>query len=528
MLESAHMLGTTLGGGLVGEGLSGWLVLAAIGVPLLPLLAAVVIGVGALAGWPRGDAGEPVVARVAVGAMAGALLLLGVLQLYALVSGEPPGHVTLTPWLGRAWIDEGRYHVPLSLTLDRLGLAMATLAALCTLLTTRFSVAYLHREAGFARFFAILSLFNGGVLLVLLSGNAVLAFCGWELVGLTSYLLIGYATERPTATANAARVFVTNRFGDAGFIMGIMSAMVWLHSVEWPTILAVTPQLDPLPVRLLAGGFLLAALVKSAQFPFAAWLGRALEGPTPSSAIFYGALMVHVGLFLMLRLEPLLLQTPMLLGLLFLAGLGTVIYGVIVGFVQTDVKSALIFSTQTQVGVLFMACGLGAFDLAAWHLALHTVWRTYQFLNAPSYMHQVPFPPPPAWGWLRSRRWLFTAALQRFWLDPVADAWITRPTRLLAQDLQSFDDRLVNRLLGFSSISTVLPASHERGVLGRLLERVANWCHWFESRFVLSSGDGILHLFRALSGSLLLIDRLLGEPRYLVLMIVLTFLVILV
>jgi NADH:ubiquinone oxidoreductase subunit 5 (subunit L)/multisubunit Na+/H+ antiporter MnhA subunit len=146
-----------------------------------------------------------------------------------------------------------------------------------------------------------------------MAGNAMLAFIGWELAGLSSYLLIAYAYDRPTATANATRVFVTNRIGDAGFIIAIVLSLFWVGGVEWPDILASSSTLNTLQAGLIITCFLLAALVKSAQVPFAPWIARALEGPTPSSAIFYGALTVHAGLYLVIRLAPLLREIPELM-----------------------------------------------------------------------------------------------------------------------------------------------------------------------------------------------------------------------
>ncbi len=505
-------------------------------VPVLPGLAAAWIGIGLLGGWNRGEAGEKSTARVASWATALAFGLLLVVDLRAFLAGSAPGSMRLAPWM-----ETTGYRVMIGFTLDRLGLAMATLAALLSLLTVRFSIHYLHREVGFHRFFAILSLFVSGLLLFLLAGNAVLAFVGWEWMGLTSYLLIGYATGRTTATRHATRILVTNRVGDAGFTVAILLAFIWLGGSEWTDILGGSTRLTSLQLGLLTGGFVLAALVKSAQVPFATWLGRALEGPTPSSALFYGSLMVHVGVYLLIRLENLLIHSPFLMAILVLLGGLTALYGTLVGWVQTDVKSGLICGTQTQVGLMFVACGLGWFDLAAWHLALHAGWRGYQLLSAPSYMHFLDGPVPSSW-WIRRlqrHRGLFAAALARFWLDPLTDLLITHPSQSLARDVQSLDDRLVNRLMGSGAMERILfghPGAEEGaserwttgvGVMGGLLEQLANWSQWLEDRILSVGGEGMVHTVADLGVYLLRIDRLFSEPRYLVLMIVLTFVVVL-
>ncbi len=174
----------------------------------------------------------------------------------------------------------------------------------------RFSANYLHREAGFHRFFIILSLFLAGIQLVFLAGNGLLAFVGWEMCGVSSFLLIGYAWQRPVATGNALFAFVTNRGGDAGFLLGLGFAAAWLGSFEWPALTGAAAACRWSRRACWSLGFVIAALAKSAQLPFTPWIARALEGPTPSSAIFYGAVMVHAGVYLLLRLSPLLAQVP--------------------------------------------------------------------------------------------------------------------------------------------------------------------------------------------------------------------------
>ncbi|MEO5341237.1 MAG: hypothetical protein H7837_12105 [Magnetococcus sp. MYC-9] len=500
-------------------------------VPLLPALAAFWIGLGLLAGWNRGERGERATARVASWAVGASLGVILGLDLHALLSGTVPGSIRLLPW-----IDTTGFRVMISFTLDRLALSMTTLAALLAWLTIRFSVNYLHREAGFHRFFACLTLFISGLLLFLTAGNGVLAFVGWELMGLTSYLLIGYAVDRPTATRNATRVFVTNRLGDAGFTVAMLLAYTWLGSSEWTDILGGFSLLSSMQFGILSGGFLLAALVKSSQFPFAAWIGRALEGPTPSSAIFYGSLMVHAGVYLLLRLEGLIGRSPFLMVVLILLGALTAVYGLLVGLVQTDVKSALICATQTQVGLMFLACGLGWFEWAAWHMALHASWRAYQFLSAPSYMHFLDGPTAPVWAGLHGQQRLFAAAQARFWLDPLADLLITRPSQSLARDVQSLEDRLFNRLLGSNAMERILfgraISSGESipggvGLPGGGLAYLANRLSGLEERIVGLGGEGMLTTVAGLGRTLMRIDRLFSEPRYLVMIILLTFSVIL-
>ena len=508
-------------------------------IPLLPLLAAGWIGLCMVAGWHAGEQGERSVSRVALIAVLIPFLLLLLLDIDALV-GTVPGQLLF----GR-WISSGEYLVHISFSLDALGLSMASLVALICLVTLIFSINYMHREVGFQRFFMILSLFSGAMLLIVLAGNAVLAFIGWELAGVSSYLLIGYAFERKTAVLNATRAFVTNRIGDTGFMLGIALCFHWLGSVEWPQIAIFNVEVEPFSRGLIALGFLVAALAKSAQIPFSPWIARALEGPTPSSSVFYGSLMVHAGVYLVIRLEPLFSHVPVLLILIGLLGLVTALYAWLVGLVQTDIKSSLIFSTTAQVGLMFVECGLGWFDLAAWHLGLHAVWRSYQFLHAPALLQMVSGAARPAPAWLRDKPRLYGVVLQRFWLDQIADWLLARPTNSLAQDLQDFDQRVLTRMVGLPDQSGSLnslasweaqqqnpsdadsAASRGRGMAGRLMEWLASLLYWFEEHLVLKgAGEGLRQAIDLIGGYLKRAEDLLSQPRYLLLLIMITFVVI--
>jgi len=503
-------------------------------IPLLPLLGAAGIALRILAGHDKGDSAEPSTARIALFTAGAALLLLLSLDWIALAHSVP-GQIR-----SGNWFVSGAIALPLSFTLDALSLPIATLFAFIAVITLMFSRNYLHRERGFHRFFLGMCLFTAGMLLIVLAGNVVLTFVGWELAGVSSWMLIGYAYDRHTASSNALRAILTNRIGDAGFILGISLAFIWLGTVEWPALLHAN-QLGTLSAGLLALGLVVAALAKSAQVPFSPWIARALEGPTPSSAIFYGALMVHAGVYLLVRLEPLLLQAPALMTLIALLGLLTALYGYFSGLTQTDVKSALMFATTTQVGLMFLACGLGWFTLAAWHLGLHASWRAYQFLASPSYMHLMGGPTRAAPAWLANKQGFYTAALQRFWLENLGDWLLVRPTRQLARDVRNLDDNVVSRLVGLpesAGVPAFLVASGEQrdtdkimrgsGLAGALLEWVALKLHHFESRLLFQGGDSRLgRILDQIGGYLLAVEGLLSQPRYLLLLIMATLVVIL-
>lgn len=507
-------------------------------IPLLPMLAAVWIGLGRLIGFNRGEAGERHTARTALWTALTVLVLLLSYDVGALTHGAP-GAVELGTWFA-----SGDYAVKIGFLLDGLSLSLATVVAFVSVITLRFSVNYMHREAGFQRFFMIMSLFVGAMLLIVTAGSALLAFVGWELAGVSSFLLIGYALERPTATANADRAFITNRIGDAGFTLALALSLFWLGGLEWGTINGGGEKLSTLNAGLIAGGFLIAALAKSAQVPFAPWISRALEGPTPSSAIFYGSLMVHAGVYLIIRLEPLFTQVPVMMLLLLVFGVLSAAYGLLGGLVQSDVKSVLIFSVTGQVGLMLIACGLGWFELAAAHLMLHALWRAWHFLSAPSHAQWMARPTRPAPNWLRDNRRLYNAALNRFWLDQLADWLLVRPTHGLARDVQAFDEQVVTPLVGMPNSAGALSSldrqeHHKKGYLnleisssgglaGRIMAWIADLLHWFEEHLVLKGGgEGLIGLVHRIGGYLMHIDELLSQPRYLLLLVMATFVVIL-
>jgi len=516
-------------------------------IPFIPMLAALLIAIGHISGKNIGESGEKQTTLIANSAALLSLLIVLAIDLHAIVHGVP-GQIELAQWF-----NSGDYQVNLSFYLDTFGLVMMTMIAIISLLMIRFSVNYMHREAGYQRFFMIMCLFMGAMLLIVMAGNVVLMFTGWEIAGVSSYLLIAYVYDRPIAVQNATRVFITNRIGDAGFIIAIFLCYHLLNTLEWSQIITTSGTLNPLGSNILAATFLLAAITKSAQVPFAPWIARAIEGPTPSSAIFYGSLMVHSGVYLMIRLQPVLEHSAVMMGTLAVIGLLTALYGFFSNLVQTDVKSNLIFSTTSQVGLMFFSCGMGWFELASWHLVLHAIWRAYQFLHAPAIMHLMDKQTRPVHPLLKQQSWLHTASLQRFWLDPLADWLLVKPIKSIAHDTERFDEKVINRIVGLpeqtSSISSIADwekqkltsqnnmavsdakkreqVSRAYGVAGKLMEKLADMLFWFEEQLVLkSSGEGLLKLLNIIGHYLLQIEELLSQPRYLILIILATFVVI--
>ncbi|MCP5159871.1 MAG: NADH-quinone oxidoreductase subunit M [Gammaproteobacteria bacterium] len=499
-------------------------------IPALPLAAALWIGLAILFGSVNEEIQERRTSRIALTANMGSLVATLVLM-SAWWGGSLPERIRLGGWLV-----SGDYAIHLDFVTDGLSLTLLIVATLGCLLITRFAVNYMHREAGFQRFFMILSLFSAAMTLLIMGGNAVLTFIGWEVAGLCSYLLIAFFQERPVAASNATRVFITNRIGDTGFLLGIALAFHWLGSVDWSTVNAGAAGLGAERAGVLAGCFLLAAVAKSAQLPLTPWLARAMEGPTPSSALFYGMVMVHAGVYLVLRLQPLFEQSPLLMALMAVVGLATALYGFLVGLVQTDIKSALIFSTSGQVGLMFLASGLGCWRWALLHLCGHAIFRGYQFLNAPSILRQLQGERTrPVSAVLARQSALYAAALQRFWLDAIADGLIVRPVQRLAGILSRFDARIVDRATGLpapavNALSSVAqweehhlgagrmleraPSAidQEPGLVGRATEWVAAVFHWVEEQLMLkTAGQGLAVASQRLGRSLNRLERSLGR-----------------
>jgi NADH:ubiquinone oxidoreductase subunit 5 (subunit L)/multisubunit Na+/H+ antiporter MnhA subunit len=506
-----------------------------------PLSAAILIAFGILSGRFQHESSERIAGKLSTSTSLISLLSAAGLLIFSLLKpGQLPAALPLIDWFS-----SGQLSIVIALSLDKLALGMGTLFALLLYITQRFSVNYLHRERGYFRFFMILDLFTAAMLLIVLSGNALTAFLGWEMAGLSSYLLIAYAYDRPVATTNASRVFITNRLGDAGFILALVLSFHWASGNDWDSMNNALVALDTTQRFFVLAGFILAALVKSALFPFCSWITRALEGPTPSSAIFYGSLMVHAGIFLLLRIAPVIDASNAMQVILITLGILTVIYGWLGGLVQTDVKTALIFSTLTQTGLMLACIGLGWYTLATIHLAAHASWRAYQMLSAPAYLTLINRKARPVPKWMQKQALLFNASLQRLWLDNIIDWIAVRPTEMFAQDLIHFDERIVNRMVGLpgqiDSISSLTDYEQRkrglvnaeatlttgRGVLGALMEKIASVLHWFEESLVLKgSGDGLINGLQKVGAYLVRIDYLFSRPRYLWLIILLTLLVV--
>ncbi len=359
-----------------------------------------------------------------------------------------------------AWLSVGSYEVPAVLLVDTPAVVFSLLAAALTALVARFSKTYLHREPGFVRFYVLLGMFAAGTQLVAFAGALDLMFAGWELLGWSSALFIGFFHERAEPARSSVRAFTTYRICDIGFLLAIVAT----HELIGSTRIAALPAVALLPTSVttaIAAMFLFSALGKSAQLPFSGWLPRAMEGPTPSSALFYGGVSVHAGLYLLLRVWPMLEAAPAVEFVGVAIGLSTAVYATLVARTNSDAKGTLAHATLAQVGLMLAEICAGYRELALLHLTGHALLRVWQYLRAPNAIHDahrighehvVPSFLSSSRPHLAKR--LYAAALHRWRLDERLDRaiapvlglarWIDVTERRLAAFVRAGDDSRTN------------------------------------------------------------------------------------
>lgn len=427
------------------------LVLVGVGFPML-LLA--LLGVGSLVNRPLPERWTGVLSAGSMTLACAALLVAFVLY------GMTPGAQLLSYG---AWSTSHEGGIAIEFLVDRLSLGFAALSTAIAGVVSAFSNRYLHRESGYNRYFVLLAMFVTGMLLVALAGNVAVLFIGWELVGLSSALLVAFFHERPAAVSNAFRVISVYRISDAA----MLSAAVLLRHVAGTDSLMLlfgredsTTGLTTTNATLIAILLIVAVACKSALLPFSSWLPRAMEGPTPSSAVYYGSLSIHAGCFLLLRAAPLLEQAPAARILAGLLGATTALYAGITTRVQSDVKSSLAYASLTQVGLIVVEIALGWYTIAFIHLAGHACFRLLQFLSAPNVLHDlhgleeaIGDHAPAAPGEFavlrfdRARQRVFLIALERGFLDSMLDRLVVEPFTGLARLLTRLDQWLCDAVL---------------------------------------------------------------------------------
>ena len=347
-------------------------------IPLLPLAGFLVNGI---LGRRLPKAVVTAVALLAPLAAFGVVLL----NAFQPLAGLPRIEACPQPWIAAAGV-----HVDFSLVLDPLSLLMLLVITGVGLLIHVYSVGYMAHEEGYPRYFAYLNLFLFFMTVLVLAGNALLMFVGWEGVGLASYLLIGFYFSRTSAANAGKKAFVVNRIGDFGFLIGIFLLLGTFRTLSFTEIGA---QLNAAPgctggvLTVIALALLLGATGKSAQLPLYIWLPDAMEGPTPVSALIHAATMVTAGVYMIARTHVLFDHAPFALGVVAVIGAATALFAATIGLVQTDIKRVLAYSTVSQLGYMFLGCGVAAYSAAVFHLMTHAFFKALLFLAAGSVIH---------------------------------------------------------------------------------------------------------------------------------------------
>ncbi|MFM7084262.1 MAG: NADH-quinone oxidoreductase subunit L [Hyphomicrobium sp.] len=297
------------------------------------------------------------------------------------------------------WITSGELDVSWSLRIDTLTSVMLIVVTTVSSIVHIYSIGYMHEDPSRSRFFAYLSLFTFAMLMLVTSNNLLQMFFGWEGVGLASYLLIGFWYQKPEANAAAIKAFIVNRVGDFGFALGIFGIFYIFQTISFDDIFRIAEEmagkkmsfvlfdLDILTTLCLL--LFMGAMGKSAQFLLHTWLPDAMEGPTPVSALIHAATMVTAGVFMVARLSPLFELSPLALDFVIFIGSITAFFAATVGLVQNDIKRVIAYSTCSQLGYMFVACGLGNYPAGMFHLFTHAFFKALLFLGAGSVIHAL-------------------------------------------------------------------------------------------------------------------------------------------
>jgi NADH-quinone oxidoreductase subunit L len=353
-------------------------------IPLLPLLGSATNGFFG-AKWPN-----KYVNIVAIGSTGLSFLL----ALEAVREFFDSGQVLLRREFF-TWIAAGNFRAGFDLQMDQLTVVMVLVVTGVGWLIHIYATGYMAHESGYYRFFSYLNLFMFFMLILVLAANYVLLFVGWEGVGLSSYLLIGFYFLKKSASDAGKKAFIVNRIGDFGFMLGMFLLFRTFHTLDFT---ALFEKAGPWPPEAMGqlGTFTIACLLlfmgacgKSAQLPLYVWLPDAMEGPTPVSALIHAATMVTAGVYVVARSHILFMHAPTAMLVVAIVGCATAFFAATIGLVQTDIKRVLAYSTVSQLGYMFLACGVGAFSAGIFHLMTHAFFKALLFLAAGSVIHAM-------------------------------------------------------------------------------------------------------------------------------------------
>jgi NADH-quinone oxidoreductase subunit L len=328
--------------------------------------------------------GDPLAGWLAT-AMVGAAFVV-TLVVYLDLLGEDAEHRSVVHHLF-SWIPVGGLQVKVGFLADPLSVTMALFVTGVGTLIHLYSIGYMHGDDGYHRFFVYMNLFAFSMLVLVLASSFLLTFLGWEGVGACSYLLISFWFERRAAPAAGQKAFVTNRVGDFGFMVAMFLIFATFGTLEYTEVLEGVGFVPEVTVTAIVLLLFLGAVGKSAQLPLYVWLPDAMEGPTPVSALIHAATMVTAGVFLMVRINPLLAEAPDAATLIAWVGVATAFFAATIACAQDDIKRVLAYSTISQLGYMFLAVGSGAYVAAIFHMVTHAFFKALLFLGAGSVMH---------------------------------------------------------------------------------------------------------------------------------------------
>ena len=287
------------------------------------------------------------------------------------------------------WINSGAIDASWSLKFDTLTSVMLVVVTSVSALVHIYSIGYMSHDPYQYRFFSYLSFFTFAMLMLVTSDNLLQLFFGWEGVGLASYLLIGFWYEKPSANAAAMKAFVVNRVGDFGFLLGIAVIYIATGSISFDVIFQKINNVDQFTINIACLLLFMGAMGKSAQLFLHTWLPDAMEGPTPVSALIHAATMVTAGIFLVARCSPIFENSDLALSFIIIIGASTAFFAATVGLVQNDIKRIIAYSTCSQLGYMFVALGVGAYQVAIFHLFTHAFFKALLFLGSGSVIHAM-------------------------------------------------------------------------------------------------------------------------------------------
>jgi NADH-quinone oxidoreductase subunit L len=353
-------------------------------IPLLPLLAAILAGLG---GKMIGRAGA---AGVTIAAVAASCVMACVILKQLVVDHVAPVDRTVYTWL----VTDG-VHMQVGFLIDRLTALMMVVVTFVSLCVHVYTIGYMHDDAGYQRFFSYICLFTFSMLMLVMSNNFMQLFFGWEAVGVVSYLLIGFWYTRPTAVFANMKAFLVNRVGDFGFVLGIAGILLYTDSLDYRDAFAAAPMIAGKSLMLFQGHhwsaltvicicLFIGAMGKSAQVPLHVWLPDSMEGPTPISALIHAATMVTAGIFMVARMSPLFELSETALSFVLVIGATTALFMGFLGIVNNDIKRVIAYSTLSQLGYMTVALGVSAYSAGIFHLMTHAFFKALLFLAAGS------------------------------------------------------------------------------------------------------------------------------------------------